>query len=161
MVGASLAEHGGAPLEADWEKAVVNAGLISPVMSSSGIASAIVNPVVGRAGRSEDGARATYARENVVFAVIGAHVAVDVQEAHQMSALIDSQGAPTCAPKLIGLVVCGEAGELTPQGLDLGRPVEAQQPAEGGRIALFQMLWTPGCAAAPSASSVSNVVRRP
>jgi hypothetical protein len=41
--------------------------------------------------------------------VIGAHMAVDVQEPHEMSALIDTQTRKLRA-QLLGAMVCREAG---------------------------------------------------
>lgn len=75
------------------------------------------------------------------MAVIGAHVAIDIQEPHQSPALIDAL-ARQLRPQLLGMMVCGETGELTPQSLDLRRAIQPEQPSEGSRVALLEMLGT-------------------
>src|SRR6516162_5648083 len=56
-----------------------------------------------------------------------------------MSALIDTQTRKLCA-QLLGAMVCRQAGEPSPQRLHFRRPVEPEQPAKCGRIALLEML---------------------
>src|ERR1700684_881667 len=66
-------------------------------------------------------------------------MAVDVQEPHEMSALIDTQTRKLRA-QLLGAMVCREAGEPAPQRLHLRRAVEPEEPAEHGRGAFLEML---------------------
>src|ERR1700688_4047619 len=66
-------------------------------------------------------------------------MAVDVQEPHEMSALIDTQTRKLRA-QLLGAMVCREAGEPAPQRLHLRRAVEPEEPAERGRVAFLEML---------------------
>ena len=77
--------------------------------------------------------RATCVLGMCALAVIGAHVAVDVEEAHEVAALLDAQTRQLRA-ELLGLVVAGQARELPAQGLDLGRAVEPEHAAEGLRV---------------------------
>src|SRR6202046_4567962 len=66
-------------------------------------------------------------------------MALDVQEPHEMSALIDTQTRKLRA-QLLGAMVCREAGEPAPQRLHLRRAVEPEEPAERGRVAFLEML---------------------
>src|SRR5580700_2514113 len=66
-------------------------------------------------------------------------MAIDVQEPHEMSALIDTQTRKLRA-QLLGAMVCREAGEPAPQRLHLRRAVEPKEPAERGRVAFLEML---------------------
>jgi hypothetical protein len=72
-------------------------------------------------------------------AVIGAHVAVNIQKPHEMPALIDPQTRKLRA-QLLRAMVRREAGEPAPQGLDFRRPVEPEEPAERGRVSFLEML---------------------
>src|SRR5215468_11167816 len=56
-----------------------------------------------------------------------------------MSALIDTQTREFCA-QLLGAMACRQAGEPSPQRLHFRRPVEPEQPAKGGGVALLEML---------------------
>src|SRR5947209_4341966 len=71
--------------------------------------------------------------------MIGAHMAVNVQKPHEMSALIDTQTRKLRA-QLLGAMVRREAGEPTPQGLHFRRSVEPKQSAERGRVSFLEML---------------------
>jgi hypothetical protein len=73
------------------------------------------------------------------MAVIGAHMAIDVQKPHEMSALIDTQSRKLRA-QLLGAMVRGEAGELAAQRLHFRCSVEPQESAEGGRVSFLEML---------------------
>ena len=66
-------------------------------------------------------------------------MAVDVQEPHEMAALIDTQTRKLRA-QLLGAMVCRQAGEPAPQRLHLRRSVEPEEPAERGRVAFLEML---------------------
>ena len=66
-------------------------------------------------------------------------MAVDVQEPHEMSALIDTQTRKLRA-QLLGAMVRRQAGEPAPQRLHFRRPVEPEQPAERGRVSFLEML---------------------
>jgi hypothetical protein len=72
-------------------------------------------------------------------AVIGAHIAVDVQKPHDVSALIDTQTRKLRA-QLLGAMMRGEADEPAPQRLHFQRSVEPEEPAEGGGISFLEML---------------------
>src|SRR5437016_1240355 len=96
------------------------------------VAGAIIDPVVGGGGHGQM-APCHECPGNRTLTVIGADVAIDVQEPHQMPALIDAQ-ARQFRPQLLSVLVCREASEPTPQGLDLGRPVEPQESTEGSRV---------------------------
>src|SRR5215471_10706863 len=56
-----------------------------------------------------------------------------------MSALIDTQTREFCA-QLLGAMACRQAGEPSPQRLHFRRPVEPEQPAKCGGVALLEML---------------------
>ena len=67
-------------------------------------------------------------------------MAVDVQEPHEMAALIDTQTRKLRA-QLLGAMVCRQAGgEPAPQRLHLRRSVEPEEPAERGGVAFLEML---------------------
>jgi hypothetical protein len=66
-------------------------------------------------------------------------MAVNVQEPHEMSALVDARTRKLRA-KLLGAMMRRKPGEPTPQRLDFRRAVEPEQSAECGRIAFLQML---------------------
>ena len=61
--------------------------------------------------------------------MISAHMAINVQEPHEMSALIDTHTRKLCA-QLLGAMVCREAGEPAPQRLHFRRSVEPEESAE-------------------------------
>ena len=86
-------------------------------------------------------------------------MAVDVQEPHEMAALIDTQTRKLRA-QLLGAMTGRQAGQPAPQRLHLRRPVEPEQPAERGRVAFLEMLG-PLDACSAMSRNVSNVVRRP
>src|SRR6202162_3270351 len=67
-------------------------------------------------------------------------MAVDVQEPHEMSALIDTQTRKLRA-QLLGAMACREAGEPPPQRLHFRRSVEPEESAERGRVSFLEMLW--------------------
>src|SRR5262249_1884667 len=73
------------------------------------------------------------------MAVIGAHMAVDVQKPHEMSAPIDTQARKLRA-QLLSAMVRRQASEPAPQRLHFRRAVEPEQPAEGGRISFLELL---------------------
>ena len=73
------------------------------------------------------------------LAVIGAHMAVNVQKPHKMPALIDAQARKLRA-QLLGAIVRRQAGEPTPQRLHFRRSVEPKQSAERGRVSFLEML---------------------
>ena len=54
-------------------------------------------------------------------------MAINVQEPHEMAALIDTQTRKLGA-QLLGAMVCREAGEPAPQRLHLRRSVEPEEP---------------------------------
>src|SRR5215831_16921132 len=56
-----------------------------------------------------------------------------------MSALIDTQTRKLCA-QLLGAMACRQAGEPSPQRLHFRLPVEPEQPAKCGRVAILEML---------------------
>src|SRR5215470_10091539 len=68
-------------------------------------------------------------------------MAVNVQEAHQMSALIDAHTRKLRA-QLLGAMLRGEAGEPAPQRLHFRRTVEPEEPSERRRVFLLEMLGT-------------------
>jgi len=84
------------------------------------------SPMTLRTSRSRGGK----ARVKAALAVIGAYVTIDVQEPHQMPTLIDTQARQFCS-QLLGVLVCGKAGQPAPEGLDLGGPIQPQEPAAG------------------------------
>ena len=92
------------------------------------------------------------------MAVIGAHMAIDVQKPHEMSALIDTQTRKLRA-QLLGAMVRGEAGEPAAQRLHFRCSVEPKV-CRSGRV---RSLRCSGLLMRSSAMSsrVSNVVRRP
>ena len=71
--------------------------------------------------------------------VIGAHMAIKVQEPHEMAALID---APTrkLRAQLLGAMLRGKTGESATQRLYFRRAVEPQEPAKCGRVFLLELL---------------------
>ena len=104
------------------------------------ITGAIVDPVVGGGGHGQMAARHVRLGD-AALAVIGAHVAVHVQEPHEMSALIDPQARQFRA-QLLGALVGGKPGELAPQGLHFRCPIQPEQPAQSGRVLLLEVLGT-------------------
>src|SRR5215471_16588891 len=66
---------------------------------------------------------------------------VNVQEPHEMPALIDAHAGKLCAQPL-GAMLGGEAGKSAPQRLHLRRTVEPKQPSERRRVFLLEMLGT-------------------
>src|ERR1700751_4378156 len=70
--------------------------------------------------------------------MIGAHVTVDVQKAHEMSAPIDTHTRKLCA-KLVGARAPAWTGEPAPQRFHFRRAVEPKQPAERSWIPLLEM----------------------
>jgi hypothetical protein len=66
---------------------------------------------------------------NRVFSVIGAYVAIDIQEPHQLSALSHAYTGELGAERLSAMLG-GQARELASQRLDLRCPVEPEEPAE-------------------------------
>src|SRR5215468_3668729 len=71
--------------------------------------------------------------------MIGAHVAINVQEPHEMSALTDTHTRKLGA-KLLSAMPRGEAREPAPQRLHFRRAVEPEEPAECGRVAFLELL---------------------
>ena len=102
------------------------------------IAPAVVDPVVGGGGHGQMAPRHVGFGDRVL-PVIGAYMAIDVQEPHQIAALSDAQ-ARQFRSQLFGVMMGGEARELAPQRLDLGRPIKPEDSAEGRRVALFELL---------------------
>ncbi len=102
------------------------------------IAAAIVDPVVGGGGHRQM-APCHVSLGNRAFPVIGAHVAIDIQEPHQLAASGHAHPSQLRA-HLLGAMMGGETAERPPEGLDLGRPVKPEESAEGGRIALLELL---------------------
>jgi hypothetical protein len=70
--------------------------------------------------------------------MIGAHVAVNVQEPHEVSALIDTHTRKLRA-QLLGAMLRGKAGEPAPQRLYLRRTVEPEEPYAVGRDATLPL----------------------
>src|ERR1700745_805441 len=70
--------------------------------------------------------------------MIGAHMAINVQEPHEMSAPIDAHARKLCA-KLLGAMARGQTGEPAPQRFHFRRAVEPKQPAERSWIPLLEM----------------------
>src|ERR1700756_1704898 len=70
--------------------------------------------------------------------MIGAHMAINVQEPHEMSAPIDAHARKLCA-KLLGAMARGQTGEPAPQLFHSRRAVEPKQPAEPSWIPLLEM----------------------
>src|SRR5258708_19514097 len=66
-------------------------------------------------------------------------MAVNVQNPHEMSALIDTQTRKLRA-QLLGEMVRREAGEPAPQRLHFRRSVEPEESAERGRVSFLEML---------------------
>ena len=58
-----------------------------------------------------------------------------------MSTLIDAQARQLRA-QLLGALVSGKPGELTPQGLHFRGPIQPEQSAEGARVLLLELLGT-------------------
>jgi len=104
-----------------------------------GVAGAVVDPVVGAGGHRQMTPRHVRPRRDGSLPMIGAHVAIDVQEAHEMSALIDAQ-TRKLRTELLGAVVRRQTREPASQRLHLRRPVEPEQSAEHGRVSLLEML---------------------
>lgn len=75
------------------------------------------------------------------LAVVGAHVAVDVEEAHRVAEVADATLRESAA-ELGGPAAPGEPPQLAPQGLHLGRAIEPEQAAEVGWRVLLQRLGT-------------------
>src|ERR1700724_3058599 len=71
--------------------------------------------------------------------MISAHMCINVQEPHEMSALIDTHTRKLRA-QLLGAMMRGEAGEPAPQRLHLRRSIKPEEPAEGGGISFLEML---------------------
>jgi len=73
------------------------------------------------------------------LAVIGAHMAVNVQKPHEMSAPID---APTrkFRSQLLGTMLRGEAGKPASQRLHFRGTIEPEESAERRRVFLFELL---------------------
>ena len=102
------------------------------------VAVLVVGPVVG-GGRHGDAHAGQMSLRQRVFPVIGADVAVHVEEAQR--------GAARCDPllgkrpaELGGAPQGGEPGELAPQGLHLGCAVETEEAAEvAGRVLLERL----------------------
>src|SRR5215472_1292749 len=70
--------------------------------------------------------------------MIGAHVTVDVQKAHEMSALTDTHTRELCA-ELLSAMARGETREPAPQRFHFRRAVEPEEPAECSWIPLLEM----------------------
>src|SRR5215468_374246 len=70
--------------------------------------------------------------------MIGAHVTVDVQKAHEMSALTDTHTRELCA-ELLSAMARGETREPAPQRFHFLRAVEPEEPAECSWIPLLEM----------------------
>src|SRR6516164_5344942 len=70
--------------------------------------------------------------------MIGAHVTVDVQKAHEMPALTDTHTRELCA-ELLSAMARGETREPAPQRFHFRRAVEPEQPAECSWIPLLEM----------------------
>src|SRR5689334_23864665 len=71
--------------------------------------------------------------------MIGAHMAINVQEPHEMSALIDAH-TRKLRTELFGAMLRGEAAKTTPQRLHFRRAIEPEEPAERRGIFLLEML---------------------
>jgi hypothetical protein len=71
--------------------------------------------------------------------MIGAHMAVNVQEPHETSALID---APTrkLRAQLLGAMLRGKPGQPAPQRLYFRCSIEPEESAERGRVFLLELL---------------------
>ncbi len=102
------------------------------------IAAAIVDPVVGGGGHRQMASRYV-SLGNRALPVIGTHVAIHVQEPHQLAAFGHAHPSQLRA-HLLGAMMGGKTAERPPEGLDLGRPVKPEESAEGGRIALLELL---------------------
>src|SRR5260221_12125345 len=71
--------------------------------------------------------------------MVGAHMAVNVQKPHEMSALIDTPTRKLRA-QLLGAMARREAGEPAPQRPYFPRPVQPEESAERGPVSFLQML---------------------
>ena len=69
-----------------------------------------MSDVVGAGGHGQMAPRHVSIRRDGALAVTGAHVAVNVQEPHEVSALIDAQ-TRKLRPQLLGPMLRAEAGE--------------------------------------------------
>jgi hypothetical protein len=69
---------------------------------------------------------------NGVVAVIGAHMAVNVQKPHEMSALIDAPTRKFRSQLLLGTMLRGEAAS--------GARSSPEESAERRRVSLFELL---------------------
>src|SRR5262245_56158319 len=74
--------------------------------------------------------------------MIGAHMAVNVQEPHETPALID---APTrkLRAQLLGTMLRREAGEPAPQGLHFRRAVEPEEAPKCRRVSFLDLAGPP------------------
>src|SRR5262245_24626382 len=66
-------------------------------------------------------------------------MSINVQEPHEMSALVDAH-ARKFGAQLLGAMLRGKAGEAAPQRLHLRRAVEPQKSTECGGVFLLEML---------------------
>src|ERR1700675_1051335 len=71
--------------------------------------------------------------------MVGAHMAVNVQEPHEMAALINTPTRKLRA-QLNGTMARREAREPAPQRFDFRRPVKPKDSAERRRVAFLEML---------------------
>jgi hypothetical protein len=69
--------------------------------------------------------------------MISAHMAINIQEPHDMSALIDTHTRKLRA-QLLGAMVRREASEPPPQRLHFRRSVEPEESAERGRVSFLE-----------------------
>jgi hypothetical protein len=98
----------------------------------------VVDPVVGGRRHRDPRARDVRLRQRAL-AVVGANVAVDVEEAHRIAEVADATLRESAA-ELGGTAEPGEPRQLAPQGLHLGRAIEPEQAAEVGRRVLLERL---------------------
>src|SRR6266704_5622584 len=71
--------------------------------------------------------------------MVGAHMAVNVQKSHEMSALIDTPTRKLRA-QLNGTMACCQMSKPASQCLDFRRSVEPEDSAERSRVAFLEML---------------------
>ena len=116
----------------------------------------MVDPVVRR-GRHRQSHAGDVGFRDSVLAVVDPHVAVDVEEAHELTARCDAKARQRCS-QLLGLVVVGQTAELASDGLDLRGAVEPQHATERLRVMLLDGL---GALEAPERHHEQGQERRP
>ena len=119
----------------------------------------LVHPNIGRGRHAQAAPRDPRLGQPVRAAVIGPHVAVDVEQPHGLGVLAHpALGEPSA--ELRGALARGQLPKLAPQRLCLGGAIQPQQHAQFPRRMPLQLLGV-RMRSSPMKAKISSVARKP